>query len=89
MDAIQNVKKRIPVFIISSFIFLKNDESDSSESSENEEDENICLNDMQTLFAILMVNKSRGEHNPVEKIIDYVDRVIPNYTEIVFKEHFR
>ncbi|GAB1865699.1 Nuclease harbi1 isoform x2 [Camponotus japonicus] len=71
--------------------FLKNDESDSSESSENEddsenEDENISLNDLQTLFSLLIADKVRGEQIVVEKITDYVDRVIPN---VIFKEHFR
>lgn len=51
----------------------KTDESDSSESSDTEnEDEDISLCDMQTLFSILMLDKSRGENIAVEKITDYV-----------------
>jgi len=70
----------------------KNDESDSSESSDSENEdeiETISLNDMQALFSILMAHKSRGEQIAVEKITNYVDRVIPNYTNVIFKEHFR
>jgi len=95
MDAMQNIKKRISVIAMFSLKFLiKNDESDSSESSKNEddsenEDGNISLNDMQTLFSLLIADKVRGEQIVVEKITDYVDRVIPNYTNVIFKEHFR
>ncbi|XP_011859377.1 PREDICTED: uncharacterized protein LOC105556876 [Vollenhovia emeryi] len=91
MDAMQTINKRFPVIVISSVMVLKN-ESDSSESSDSENDdeiENISLNDMQTLFSILMADKSRGEQIAVEKITDYIDRVIPNYTNVIFKEHFR
>lgn len=71
-------------------MFLKkNNESDSSESSDSEnKNEDISLNDMQTLFSILMSDKCR-EEIVIEKITDYVDRVIPNYTNVIFKEHFR
>ncbi|XP_018315087.1 uncharacterized protein [Mycetomoellerius zeteki] len=93
MDAIQNVNKRFPVIVISSLILLKkNDESsdNSSESSDSENEvEDIFLSDMQTLFFLLMVDKSRGKQIGVEKITDYVDRVIPNYNKVTFKEHFR
>ncbi|TGZ46214.1 Nuclease harbi1 [Temnothorax longispinosus] len=93
MDAVQNVNKAIPVIVISSIILLnKNDESDNSESSDSENEnkvEDISLSDMQTLFSMLIASKSRGEKIVVEKITDYVDRVIPNYTNIIFKEHFR
>jgi len=83
--------KTIPVIVLSSLILLKkNDESDSSESSDSENEiETISLNDMQALFSILMAHKSRGEQIAVEKITNYIDRVIPNYTNVIFKEHFR
>jgi len=69
----------------------KNDESDSSISSESENDDNddICVRDMQTLYCILMANKVRGKMIATEKITDYVERVIPNYSNNAFKEHFR
>ncbi|XP_077262533.1 uncharacterized protein LOC143897598 [Temnothorax americanus] len=92
MDAVQNINKEIPVIVISSILLKKNDESDSSESSDSEnknEIEDISLSDMQTLFFMLIASKSRGEKILLEKITDYVDRVIPNYTNIIFKEHFR
>lgn len=91
MDAKQNIKKRIPIIIVSSLMFLKkNDESDSFEWSDSEDEvEDISLNDMQMLFSILMADKSRGEQIVIEKITDYVDRVIPNYNNVTFKEHFR
>ncbi|XP_029664802.1 putative nuclease HARBI1 isoform X1 [Formica exsecta] len=88
----QNVNKPvIPVIAISSLLLLKkNDESDSSESSDSENKvEDISLSDMQTIFFILMTDKSRGEKITLEKITDYVDRVIPNYMNAIFKEHFR
>lgn len=44
---------------------------------------------MQTLFSLLIADKVRGEQIVVEKITDYVDRVIPNYTNVIFKKHFR
>ncbi|XP_029164272.1 uncharacterized protein LOC114935565 isoform X3 [Nylanderia fulva] len=87
-------KKRILV-VVSSLMFLKKiNESDSSESSDSEnenedEDEDISLHDMQTLFSLLMAGKSRGEQIIVTKITDYVERVIPNYTNVIFREHFR
>lgn len=69
----------------------KNDESDSLISSENANDDNddICVRDMQTLYCILMTNKVRGKMIATEKITDYVERVIPNYSNNAFKEHFR
>lgn len=89
MDAERNVKTLLTVSI-TSLIFSKNDESDSSQSSENElEDEDISLRDMQTLYCILLGSKVRGKMIGTEKITDYVDRVIPNYSNITFKEHFR
>lgn len=47
------------------------------------------LSDMQALYFILMTGKSRGEKILVEKVTDYVDRVIPNYSNAIFREHFR
>lgn len=89
MDSVQNINKRIPIIVISSSIFFKkSDESSESSDSENE-NEDISLSDMQTLFSLLMASKSRGKNIAVEKITDYVDRVIPNYTNAIFKEHFR
>jgi len=90
MDA-QDINKQISV-ICSSIFLSKTDESDSSESSdtENEDEiEDVDFSDIQMLFSILMLGKSRGENIIVEKITDYVDRVIPNYTNVIFKEHFR
>ncbi|XP_029158019.1 putative nuclease HARBI1 [Nylanderia fulva] len=87
MDAVRYNNRISSATIISSLIFLNN-ESDSSESSDSEEDE-ISLSDMKTLYLILMIDKSRGEMIATEKITEYVDRVIPNYSNTVFKEHFR
>lgn len=68
----------------------KRHESDSSISSESKNDDNddICVRDMQTLYCILMTNKVRGKMIATEKITDYVERVIPNYSKYAFKEHF-
>ncbi|XP_025161603.1 uncharacterized protein LOC112590103 [Harpegnathos saltator] len=91
MDTNQNIniKNRIPIIVALSMFLKKNNESDSSESNDSEnEDEDISLNDIQTLFSILMSDKC-AEQIVIEKITDYVDRVIPNYTNVIFKEHFR
>lgn len=68
--------------------YFNNEIISSSESSENE-DEDIILNlELEILYAILFVNETRGEVF-VEKLTNYVERVIPDYSRIVFKEHFR
>ncbi|KYN27476.1 hypothetical protein ALC57_03131 [Trachymyrmex cornetzi] len=76
--------------MVTSLILDKNFESDSSQSSESEhENEDETLRDMQTLYCTLMGSKARGKMIATEKITDYVDRVIPNYSDIAFKEYFR
>ncbi|XP_018357392.1 PREDICTED: putative nuclease HARBI1 [Trachymyrmex cornetzi] len=90
MDAERNIKKRFTVSMVTSLILDKNFESDSSQSSESEhENEDETLRDMQTLYCTLMGSKARGKMIATEKITDYVDRVIPNYSDIAFKEYFR
>ncbi|XP_011169072.1 putative nuclease HARBI1 [Solenopsis invicta] len=91
MVAERNDNKRLTVSIITSMILLNNDESDSSISSESENDDHhdICIRDMQILYSILMANKVRGKMIATEKITDYVERVIPNYSNNTFKQHFR
>lgn len=88
MDA----KKQISVIVAASLIFQNNESDNSSESSDSEseiENEHICINEMQTLYSMLMAERSREGQIVAEKITDYVDRVIPNYNNIIFKEHFR
>ncbi|KMQ86383.1 nuclease harbi1 [Lasius niger] len=65
-----------------------NDET-SSLSSSSEEDSSDEESEMHTLYAMLMVNETRGETPQMEKLTDYVERVVPGYFRITFKEHFR
>ncbi|KMQ83893.1 nuclease harbi1, partial [Lasius niger] len=44
---------------------------------------------MEILYTILIVNETRGEMVFVEKLTDYVERIIPGYSRTIFKEHFR
>lgn len=60
-----------------------NDENNEFSSDDEEED------DMATLYAILMVQNTRGVIIPSEKLSDYVERVVPGYLPQQFKEHFR
>ena len=79
----------IMLILISLTIKNNNIESDSSESSDSDDDsENISLKDCQILYSLLKLSKMRGKVNTV-KITDYVERVIPNYSKLAFKEHFR
>ena len=91
MDAVTQHKISVIVPAISLLIFSNNESDDSSDdsSSDSENEVDISLNDKQTLFSILMASKLRGEKPTIEKITDYVDRVIPNYNKATFKEHFR
>lgn len=36
-----------------------------------------------------MVENTRGENIPCEKLTDYVEQVVPGYSRQQFKEHFR
>lgn len=65
-----------------------NDET-SSLSSSSEEDSSDEESEMRTLYAMLMVNETQGETPQIEKLTDYVERVVPGYSRITFKEHFR
>ncbi|KYN30237.1 Putative nuclease HARBI1 [Trachymyrmex cornetzi] len=62
----------------------------SSDSSENEDIENENgLNEEELLYALLMFDTTHREMVISEKLSDYVERVIPNYSRTVFKQHFR
>ncbi|XP_071635288.1 putative nuclease HARBI1 [Temnothorax longispinosus] len=64
--------------------------SESSDSENEDKDEDILFNsEMEILYTVLMVNETRGEMVFVEKLTDYVERVIPGYSKTIFKEHFR
>ncbi|XP_018309791.1 uncharacterized protein, partial [Mycetomoellerius zeteki] len=77
--------------IICSLPLLDIDGKDETSSSSNSsvEDSSDEENDMRTLYTILMVNETRGANHPIEKLTDYVERVVPGYSKIIFKEHFR
>jgi len=72
-----------------------NSSSSSVESDEHflrtfeNEDEYILNSELKILYAVLMVGETRGETVYSEKIFDYVERVIPGYSQHVFKKHFR
>jgi len=84
MDAIRNDNKRLTVSIVTSMILLnKNDESSISSENKNDDNDDISVRDIRTLYCILMANKVRGKIIATEKITDYVERVIPNYLNIV------
>ncbi|XP_011704934.1 PREDICTED: uncharacterized protein LOC105460195 [Wasmannia auropunctata] len=83
---------------ISLFIMNCNDSDSSSEESsehsdnyseEEEEDEYISHFELEILYLVLMVGETRGETIYLDKISDYVERVIPGYSRRVFKEHLR
>lgn len=80
--------------MVSSAIISSQDGEDdndkiSSSSSSSEEDSSDEESEMRTLYAILMVNETRGETPQMEKLTDYVERVVPGYSKITFKQHFR
>lgn len=83
-----NVLFVVPSVIIYSQIDGE-DNNDETTSSSSEEDSSDKENQMRTLYAILMVNETRGETLQMEKLIDYVERVVSGYSRITFKEHFR
>lgn len=66
---------------------IRDSSTNSSDSEEDEED--IPINELELIYGALMVAETRGEAVYKEKIEDYVERVIPNYSRIVFKEYFR
>jgi len=57
----------------------------TSSESEDEEDE---MFELEILYTIFIVNKTRGKMI-VNKQLNYVARVIPGYSKTIFKEHFR
>lgn len=65
-----------------------NSSSESSDSDSDDEDELIVHSELELLYAILVTNETRGEMF-AEKLTGYVERVIPGYSRIIFKEHFR
>lgn len=80
--------------IICSQIDVEEDDNDeisslSSESESESEEDSSEENEMRILYAMLMVNKTWGEIPQIEKLTDYVERVVPEYSRITFKEHFR
>jgi len=60
--------------------------SSSSSSSEDEEDNHSTLD---FGLAFVMVKTTRGEIVQVSKISDYVERIVPEYSKNIFREHFR
>ncbi|KAL6433490.1 hypothetical protein ACFW04_006538 [Cataglyphis niger] len=66
-----------------------NDEITSSLCSSSEEDSSDEESEMYILYAILIVNETRGETPHIEKLTDYVEQVISGYSKITFKQHFR
>jgi len=81
---------RLRLITVSSFLikeedsnFLSSSSDDESELSDEEE------TDISTLYAILMIENTRGVNIPQHKLTDYVERVVPGYSRQQFKEHFR
>jgi len=79
--------------MITSFLLINNNnnETSSSESSESEnEDEDTLFNlEFEILYTMLIIDETRGEMVFVEKLSDYVERVIPGYSRTIFKQHFQ
>lgn len=44
---------------------------------------------MEILYTTLIIDEIRAESVFVEKLTDYVERVVPDYLRTIFKEHFR
>lgn len=87
------------LFALTSFLLVKHNEkefnninsglSDTS-TSDSEDEENISLNtELEIIYLVLMVAETRGETVYIDKIEDYVERVIPGYSRTISKEHFR
>ncbi|XP_032671855.1 uncharacterized protein LOC116844455 [Odontomachus brunneus] len=86
------------VNIVTMFLIDDANESDSSKSfscisdyySDEEYEDNSSIDyELEILYSVLMVGETCGETVLREKIINFVERVIPGYTKHVFKEHFR
>jgi len=67
---------------------LSSSSSDNNYSEEEYEDSSSVGHELEILYSILMVGETRGETVIKEKLTDFVERVIPEYTRHV-KEHFR
>ncbi|XP_072751058.1 uncharacterized protein [Anoplolepis gracilipes] len=80
------------VLFVMSSIFNQIDEDFHDETSSSSSSEEDCYqenDDMPTLCAILMVHETRGEISVLEKLSDYVERVVLGYSKTTFKQHFR
>ena len=58
-----------------------------SESSESDEDSEGSIDD-ETLLGALAKTSKRDSRQPI-RIVNYVERVIPNFSSAQFKSHFR
>ncbi|XP_026824636.1 uncharacterized protein LOC113561735 [Ooceraea biroi] len=90
MDDNLNKSQVIAIISVSASFMIKEEDScvSSSSSDESEVSSDEEKTEMSTLFAILMVGNTRGVNIPNERIIDYVERVVPDYSR-QFKEYFR
>lgn len=81
----------IAVISVSSSFMIKEEDSCYSSSSSDESEFSSDEEEIETstLYAILMVGNTRGVNIPKERLTDYVERVVPNYSRQQFKEHFR
>ncbi|XP_012537579.3 putative nuclease HARBI1 [Monomorium pharaonis] len=79
--------------IATTFSFtIKEEDSCMSRSSSSDESDELSSDeeeDTEILYAILMVQNTRGVTIPTEKLSDYIERVVPGYLPQQFKEHFR
>ncbi|XP_029176982.1 putative nuclease HARBI1 [Nylanderia fulva] len=77
--------------VVTSFLLIKNIEeinSSSDTTDSDSEDEVEDSYELELIYLILMIAETRGETVFNEKM-DYIERVVPNYSRTVFKEHFR
>ncbi|XP_019698314.1 putative nuclease HARBI1 [Harpegnathos saltator] len=81
------------IIAVTSLYVMKEDSFLSSSDSGSESFESDFSSDEEseesTLYAILMVGNTRGENILCEILRDYVERVVPGYSRLQFKEHFR
>lgn len=81
--------------IMNEIMNRENDSSSSEDSFRSDESDVSDINDISSdedeemlLYAMIMLKK-RGNRIPTEKIMDYVERVVPGYSREQFKQHFR
>ncbi|GAB1860463.1 Nuclease harbi1 [Camponotus japonicus] len=73
--------------ICASFLCLEAAFSSSSSSSSEDEEDNHSTLDFGLAF--VMVKTTPGEIVQISKISDYVERIVPEYSKNIFREHFR